>query len=318
MSVVVYAPALALSQVTGINVYVSVTAIFLVCIFYTVVGGMKAVMWTDTLQVIIMYGAMIAVVAKGHVDVGCLSAVWNANQASGRVEFSDFDVNPGKRHSVWSLVVGGYFTWITIYGVNQSQVQRYLTVSTMKQARDAVWINLVGLFVLLAVCCYGGMVIFAKYADCDPLSAKYVDNPAQLFPLFVMDTLGHIPGVPGLFVAGIFSGALSTVSSGLNSLAAICLEDFVRPFCCTGMTDARATNVSKGLAMGFGLLCFGLVFVASQLGNVLEAALSIFGIIGGPLLGVFTLGIFFPWANAIGAGVGILSGLGVAAVLKGQ
>jgi hypothetical protein len=62
----------------------------------------------------------------------------------------------------------------------------------------------------------------------------------------------------------------STVSSGLNSLAAICLEDFVRPFCCTGMTDARATNVSKGLAMGFGLLCFGLVFVASQLGNVLE------------------------------------------------
>jgi hypothetical protein len=62
----------------------------------------------------------------------------------------------------------------------------------------------------------------------------------------------------------------STVSSGLNSWAAICLEDFVRPFCCTGMTDARATNVSKGLAMGFGLLCFGLVFVASQLGNVLE------------------------------------------------
>ncbi len=60
------------------------------------------------------------------------------------------------------------------------------------------------------------------------------------------------------------------MSSGLNSLAAICLEDFVRPFCCTGMTDARATNVSKGLAMGFGLLCFGLVFVASQLGNVLE------------------------------------------------
>lgn len=109
-----------------------------------------------------------------------------------------------------------------------------------------------------------------------------------------MDTLGHIPGVPGLFVAGIFSGALrlryyffgktydflnlkygtdffcSTVSSGLNSLAAICLEDFVRPFCCVGMSDARATHVSKGLAMGFGVLCFGLVFVASQLGNVLE------------------------------------------------
>lgn len=84
------------------------------------------------------------------------------------------------------------------------------------------------------------------------------------------------------------------------------------------MSDARATNVSKFIAILFGALCFGLVFVASQLGNVLEvrvrgitfmhlyvmnasqkAALSIFGIIGGPLLGVFTLGMFFPWANAI-------------------
>lgn len=56
-------------------------------------------------------------------------------------------------------------------------------------------------------------------------------------------------------------------------MAAICLEDFVRPFCCPGMTDARATNVSKGLAIGFGVMCFGLVFVASQLGNVLEVKL---------------------------------------------
>ena len=65
------------------------------------------------------------------------------------------------------------------------------------------------------------------------------------------------------------------------------------------MNDQRATNIAKILAIAFGVLCFGLVFVAAQLGNVLEAALSIFGIIGGPLLGVFTLGIFFPWANAI-------------------
>ena len=88
------------------------------------------------------------------------------------------------------------------------------------------------------------------------------------------------------------------MSSGLNSLAAIFLEDFVRPFWLPNMEEAKATLISKMLALGFGVLCFGLVFVAANLGNVLEAALSIFGIIGGPLLGVFTLGIFFPWANA--------------------
>lgn len=309
MAVVVYAPALALSQVTGINVYVSCTAIFLVCIFYTAVGGMKAVVWTDTIQVIIMYGSMLVVIIKGSYDAGGFDAVWDANNLTGRIEFIDFDVDPGKRHTIWSLVIGGYFTWAAIYGVNQSQVQRYLTVATIRQARNTVWINMVGLMSLIFICGYGGMVIFAKYADCDPLSAKLVEKPDQLFPLFVMDTLGNIPGVPGLFVAGIFSGALSTVSSGLNSLAAIILEDFVRPFCCTNMDDVRATKVSKFLAIFIGLFCFALVFIAAQLGNVLQAALSIFGMIGGPLLGVFTLGIFFPWANAIGAGCGIISSL---------
>jgi len=177
MAVVVYAPALALSQVTGINVYVSCSAIFLVCIFYTAVGGMKAVMWTDTIQVIIMFGSMLGVIIKGNVDAGGFAAVWNANSLSGRVESIDFDVDPGKRHTFWSLVIGGYFTWAAIYGVNQSQVQRYLTVATIKQARNTVWINMVGLISLIVTCGYGGMVIFTKYADCDPLSAKLVENP---------------------------------------------------------------------------------------------------------------------------------------------
>ncbi|KAK4008520.1 Uncharacterized protein APZ42_013873 [Daphnia magna] len=309
MAVVVYAPALALSQVTGIHVYISVTAIFVVCVFYTVVGGMKAVMWTDTVQVIIMFISMAVVVFKGDIDKGGSAAVWAINQETDRVEFGDFDTSPAKRHSVWSLIIGGYFTWVTIYGVNQSQVQRYLTATTMKQARNAVWINLVGLVALISLCCYGGMVIFARYSECDLLTAGFIAKPDQLFPRFVMDTLGNVPGVPGLFVAGIFSGALSTVSSGLNSLAAICLEDFVRPFCGREMDDARATSISKFIALGFGALCFGLVFVAAQLGNVLEAALSIFGILGGPLLGVFTLGMFFPWANSIGAAAGLLSSL---------
>ncbi|XP_065561213.1 LOW QUALITY PROTEIN: sodium-dependent multivitamin transporter-like [Artemia franciscana] len=100
-----------------------------------------------------------------------------------------------------------------------------------------------------------------------------------------------------------------TVSSGLNSLAAIAMEDFVKPFCFPNLSDRAATNVSKALAVLIGLICFGLVFVAAQFGNALEAALSIFGMVGGPLLGVFTLGMFLPWANWIGATAGILSGL---------
>nr|XP_027220464.1 sodium-dependent multivitamin transporter-like [Penaeus vannamei] len=142
-----------------------------------------------------------------------------------------------------------------------------------------------------------------------PSAPESCPRATSCSPLFVMDTLGQWYGLPGLFVAGIFSGALSTVSSGMNSLAAIVLEDYVKAGCCPDISEKKATLLSKVLSLFFGLLTFGLVFVAEQLGNILSAALSIFGMVGGPLLGVFTLGMFFPWANSKGAFTGLLTSL---------
>lgn len=309
MAIVVYAPALALSQVTGMNVYFSVSLISFVCIFYTTLGGMKAVLWTDAIQVIIMFGSVLFVIIKGTVDMGGFGYVWEKNRESGRIELVNFDPNPTTRHSIWSLVIGGYFTWIANYGVNQAQVQRYLCVRTKSMVERALWINMVGLFVLMLSCAFGGLVIYARYSDCDPISAGVVSSADQLMPLFVMDILGDWKGLPGLFVAGIFAGALSTVSSGMNSLAAIVLEDFLKNGCYKTISERASTVASKLLSLFFGLLTFALVFVAEQLGGVLSAALSIFGMVGGPLLGLFSLGMFFPWANSVGAAVGHVCGL---------
>ncbi|KAF0307875.1 Sodium-coupled monocarboxylate transporter 2 [Amphibalanus amphitrite] len=272
-------------------------------------GGMKAVLWTDTIQMIIMFGAMLAIIIKGSLDVGGFGSVWHAADEGERLEFLNFDPSPGVRHTVWTLVVGGYFTWVTIYGVNQAQVQRYLCVPTKRKAAHAIWINLLGLLFLLIVCSYAGLVIYAKYRTCDPLTSGSVSTSDQLFPLFVMDTMGEIPGVPGLFVAGIFSGALSTVSSGINSLAAITLEDFIIPNRKEPLSHERQALITQVLAVVFGILGFVLVFVAEQLGDILQAALSLYGMVGGPLLGLFTLGMFFPWANYKGAMSGVFSGL---------
>ncbi|XP_069191765.1 sodium-coupled monocarboxylate transporter 1-like [Procambarus clarkii] len=274
MAIVVYAPALALAQVTGFDVYISVSLICFVCIFYTTLGGMKAVLWTDALQTVIMYGSIIFIIIKGTLDVGGFSAVWARNAESGRTQLIDFDPDPTTRHTFWSLVIGGYFTWISIYGVNQAQVQRYLCVQTRQMAVNTLWINLVGLVILMVTCSFGGMVVYAKYYHCDPVRAGVVTKEDQVFPLFVMDTLGQWKGLPGLFVAGIFAGALSTVSSGMNSLAAIVLEDFVKNGCYPGISDKACTSVSRGLSLFFGLLTFALVFVTEQLGNILSVTIS--------------------------------------------
>ena len=97
MAIVVYAPALALEQVTGFPLDIAVVVIFLVCIFYTAVGGIKAVMWTDTFQALCMFGSFLAIIIKGNFDAGGASTVFDVNYQSGRVELFNFDPDPRQR-----------------------------------------------------------------------------------------------------------------------------------------------------------------------------------------------------------------------------
>ena len=153
MAIVVYTPALALSQsklknvikfgcgliviyciVTGFQVDLACVVIFIVCIFYTTLGGIKAVMWTDTFQSAVMFGSFLAVIIKGNYDAGGAERVFDLNYQTDRIELFNFDPDMTVRHTVWGLLIGGYFTWISIYGINQTQVQRYLTVPKMEMA----------------------------------------------------------------------------------------------------------------------------------------------------------------------------------------
>ena len=106
MAIVVYAPALALSQVTGFDVDIACAVIYVVCIFYTTIGGMKAVMWTDTFQAAVMFGSFLAIVVKGSRDVGGAGQVFDRNYQSGRVELFNLSLDMRDRHTVWGTVIG--------------------------------------------------------------------------------------------------------------------------------------------------------------------------------------------------------------------
>ena len=109
-----------------------------------------------------------------------------------------------QRHTVWSVTIGSFFLWLSVYATNQAQVQRYASVKSKSQAVTSLWLNCVFVCTLVGLCCYGGMVVFAYYQDCDPIKAKQVKSKDQMFPLFVMQLVGDVPGLPGLFVAGVF------------------------------------------------------------------------------------------------------------------
>jgi sodium-dependent multivitamin transporter 6 len=113
-----------------------------------------------------------------------------------------------------------------------------------------------------------------------------------------MDILHEYNGLPGLFIACIYSAAISTLSSGLNSLAAVILHDFIYPFH-SNLSEAFSIRLSKILVVLFGLFTIGLSFLCSYLSStVLQISLSIFGLLGGPLLGVISLGMFVPFSNS--------------------
>eukprot|EP00058_Branchiostoma_floridae_P016917 XP_002602405.1 hypothetical protein BRAFLDRAFT_199313 [Branchiostoma floridae] len=308
MGLVLYTPSLALNAVTGLTLWGAVLGMGLVCTFYTALGGMKAVMWTDTFQVVVMVAGFLAVIIQGTIEAGGPARVWELNRQGQRLEFFNFDPDPRVRHTTWNILVGGTFFRCSMYAVNQAQVQRYLSCPSIKKAQHALYWNIPGLvfFILFAV--LSGMVMYARYCDCDPKTMGYISSPDQMMPYFVMDILGKFPGMPGLFTACVFSGALSTMSSGLNALAAVALDDFAKP-CFPNLSDEMYTWISKGLAILFGLLTILMAFIASNLGPVFSAVISLFGMIGGPILGIFVLGMMFPCANRWGGLFGLLFSL---------
>uniref|UniRef100_A0AAY4CZB5 Sodium-coupled monocarboxylate transporter 1 n=1 Tax=Denticeps clupeoides TaxID=299321 RepID=A0AAY4CZB5_9TELE len=294
--------------ITGLDLWGVLVATGTVCIIYCTLGGLKAVIWTDVFQMVIMLTGFVAVIARGAVLRGGLGRIWEDARQGGRLEAFDFDPDPLKRHTFWTIVVGGSLMWASIYSINQSQVQRYISCRTLTHAKMSLYVNMVGLWVTVSLAMLSGLTMYSVYKDCDPLSNGDVDTSDQLLPYLVMDILAAFPGIPGLFVAAAYSGTLSTVSSSINALVAVTVEDFLKP-ALPSLTERQVSWINMGLSVFFGGLCIGMAGVASLMGSVLQAALSIFGMISGPLLGIYILGMFFRCANSKGGLAGLITGL---------
>ncbi|KAK7572068.1 hypothetical protein V9T40_014540 [Parthenolecanium corni] len=312
LALVLYAPALAIHQVTGVNTMLIVSIMYLVCIFYTTMGGMKAVVWTDTFQVVVLYTALFVILIKGTIDVGGLQVVWQTNSMYNRTDLFNWDLNPTTRYTTWSAFIGSAFLHISFYGGNQLQIQRYLTVKTPQQARKMLWINTVGWTIVVLLTVYAGLLIFAHYITCDPFKSNRVKTADELFPLYVMETFHNLPGFPGLFLAGVFSAGLSTVSAGVNSLAALWIDGMRGSLMSNETWDKRSGIIAKILSFAFGVLSFLLVFLVPYLGGLAPVAISLSGIFTGSLFGIFCLGMFSRSANnavSMAPGGGAMSGL---------
>ncbi|KAK3750689.1 hypothetical protein RRG08_033088 [Elysia crispata] len=222
-----------------------------------------------------------------------------------------FRLNPTVRHTVWNLVFGCGTTLLALYVGNQAQVHRCLTCRTLREAKKALWICCPGYILFGVLSIIIGLYMSAFYENCDPLPAKLVDNSNQLIPLFMQDILSSVPGLPGVYLAGIFGGTLSTMSSGLNSISMVVLEDFIRIHLKSRIHKNKERHILQIISFVFGFICLEMTFLVSRFGSVLQASTSVFGIFSGPLLGLFSLGLFFPWVNEKGALGGLFGAMAI-------
>ncbi|XP_075896729.1 sodium/iodide cotransporter isoform X1 [Nelusetta ayraudi] len=306
--IVIYAPALILNQATGLNIWVSLFSTGIICTAYTTVGGMKAVIWTDVFQIFVMLSGFVAIFIHGTVLVGGPAAVVEIARNRSRINFDDFSVDPRLRYTFWSLTVGGTMVWLSMYSVNQAQVQRYISCRTEKDAQWAIFVNQVGLCLLVASAAICGAVMFAYYNNCDPLKTGKIATPDLYMPYFVLDIFRTRPGFPGLFLACAYSGTLSTASTSINAMAAVTMEDLLQPHL-LNMSQKKLMLISRGLSLLYGIGCITVAVLSSLLDwGVLQGSFTVMGVVSGPLLGTFILGMFIPAANRLGAFAGIFVG----------
>lgn len=160
----------------------------------------------------------------------------------------------------------------------------------------------------VSVCCYAGVLVYAAFWKCDPKSAGYVETDDQLFPFYVLQTVGNYRGIPGLFVAGVFGAALSSLSVILNSTAGVILEDICRGCFKRNPSERVSYFIVKGSILVLGALSIILMLIVERLGGILEVATSLSAIAAGTTFGVFSLGMLIPWSNNIGAISGAIAG----------
>jgi len=307
ISIIIYLPALALEELMEIDVDIACIILFVVCVFYTTMGGIKAVIWTDLFQLFFMFIGTASVIFLGNQRAGGVLAVLETNSKDNRIQFFNMAFDPRERHTIWGTMLGAGFQWCGVFAISQMQVQRYLALPSLTKAKQACILSLCLMTLLVGMVGYMGLLLYALYVDCAPLVAGQVKKQDQLVPFMVLDIASDLPGLPGLFMAGVISGSLSTISSGLNALAAVALRDFVPDSLREKMGPRKQALVTKLFCAFFGLVAYAGTFLIRFFPGMLEVGTLVSGAVNGPILGLFLAGMLLPWVNSRGALLGFLT-----------
>jgi SSS family transporter len=315
MGTMLYAIALTLQTVmelTQTQYYLIIIGIGTFATIYTVMGGLKAVIWTDVLQALVLGGAIIAVLflAVSRIDGG-----WSAfgKIASEHKKFQMFHINPNLlapenftgRNTLFTAAAFGLFMYLPGYAVSQNMIQRYVCAGSLSRGRGVVLLSAVINTVLGFLFILVGTALFAFYSRPGaaglPAAGAEIAEQDQILPYFVSSQFPGI-GLVGLILAGLFAAAMSTIDSGINGVTSVIVYDWLSG-------KKLSLRVSRILTTLLGLIVIAAAIIASLINeSVIDIIMAVASIFLGMLLAIYLLGMFIPHANLQGVLVGLAVG----------
>ena len=329
LGAIIYAPALILVFVLGVegdksltSTYMCIVGIGIVAIAYTVMGGMKAVIWTDVLQFIVLFAGMVVIFCQAMTAFGWdFANMWTmagtriSEHTGGPVTvFYDGRFDLSTEATIWAVLAFYFIANVGNYGTNQIVVQRYFTIRKFRDITKAVLVNgfntLVVLFIL-AVC---GLALIALHQQDPTLFAGMNGKADRLIPVYVMNNM--MPGLKGLIVAAIFAAAMSSFDSAIHSLSTCTIVDFYRRYLHNDSKDeGHYLVVARWLTLLWGILGIVIGIYVAKVANdstILKVLGKLISFVTAPTIAIFLLGLFSRRANVFGALVGcVLSILSV-------
>ena len=312
MAIIIFLPALALVTATGMNIYLCIFLMAALATAYTILGGMEAVIWTDVIQVIVLFGGTLVAIVLILMNVDGFGHFVEIASEAKKLQlfdwrFSFFDL------VTWAVLIGNFFISFGPYTTEQTVVQRYLTTKDIQASSRSIWLNGIvtlpsGLIFLLV-----GTALFVFYKLHPEWLYLDMQND-EIYPLFIATQMPA--GLSGLLIAGIFAASMSSLDSSMHSLSTAITTDFyqrLKP----GTTDKSRLKLAKGLVLLLGILAMLAAFalVRFDVKSLFFFFQKVIGLLSSGLAGIFFLGIFTTRSTSVGVLVGAIASTAIVAYL---
>lgn len=300
VSSMVYIPVLILQMITGWSFYVLVPIVVFIAIAYTLMGGIKAVIWTDSIQMVVIVGAVILIIYEAVNGIGLnLFDTLKVAQETGKLNTIDFSTDITVTNTFWATLIGGTIMWIRYFCFDQSQVQRVLTSKSLKSAKNSFLVSAFVMNIVYYVMLLVGVILFVFY------KGREFETSNEVMIHFILNEMPI--GAVGLIIAGVFAAAMSSVDSLLNSMSAVFTKDIYEHY----LKKEASLKSSMTITVIIGLIMTVIILVgfSGSVKSILDLVGNYISYFAGPATGAFLLAMFTYKAHDKGVAGGFLIGL---------